>query len=331
MIGEKLGKYTILENLGTGSMGSVYKAEDPTAGRLVALKLVKAHTLYSPEKRERFLQGLLAASEARHPGICPILEIGDDNDDFFVVMPFLEGQTLDQYMSGRALPWKEAFDIAIRAGEALAAGHAAGAVHRGLKPANFWILKDGQVVVTDFGMARFTELEKGGRMTLPSKRKLEFADAIIPMAALAYMSPEQVRGSPVDYRSDIFSFGVMLYEMLTGSHPFESRNSLSRMHAILEADPALVASRGVPLPPELNLVLQRALAKAPEGRHPNMHALLVELRQVRDRGQAPEAAGLVRDASKPERSPGRFRYSIVALAAVLLVLLALYFLWKKSG
>src|SRR5438876_6709848 len=96
MIGEKLGKYTILENLGTGSMGSVYKAEDPTAGRLVALKLVKAHTLYSPEKRERFLQGLLAASEARHPGICPILEIGDDNDDFFVVMPFLEGQTLDQ-------------------------------------------------------------------------------------------------------------------------------------------------------------------------------------------------------------------------------------------
>ena len=180
-------------------------------------------------------------------------------------------------------------------------------------------------------MARFTELEKGGRMTLPSKRKLEFADAIIPMAALAYMSPEQVRGSPVDYRSDIFSFGVMLYEMLTGSHPFESRNSLSRMHAILEADPALVASRGVPLPPELNLVLQRALAKAPEGRHPNMHALLVELRQVRDRGQAPEAAGFVRDASRPERSPGRFRYSIVALAAVLLVLFALYFLWKKSG
>ena|SRR5437867_2531721 len=331
MIGEKLGKYTILENLGTGSMGSVYKAEDPTVGRLVALKLVKSRTLYSPEKRERFLQGLLAASEARHPGICPILEIGDDNDDFFVVMPFLEGQTLDQYTRGRALPWKDALDIAVRAGEALAAGHAAGAVHRGLKPANLWILKDGQVLVTDFGMARFTELGRGGRMTLPSKRKLEFADTIIPMAALAYMSPEQVRGSPVDYRSDIFSFGAMLYEMLTGAHPFESLNSLSRMHAILEGDPAPAGSRGVLLPVELNSVLQRALAKAPEARYPNMHALLVELRQVRDRGQVLEAAGPVRDSSRPEWSPVRFRYSILALAAVVLILLALYLLWKKSG
>src|SRR5438552_18701197 len=113
MIGEKLGKYTILENLGTGSMGSVYKAEDPTAGRLVALKLVKAHTLYSPEKRERFLQGLLAASEPRHPGICSILETGDDNDDFFVVMPFLEGHAHVLFMMARCLSWTEAACIGI--------------------------------------------------------------------------------------------------------------------------------------------------------------------------------------------------------------------------
>src|SRR5687768_12963060 len=242
MIGEEIGGYTILETLGTGTMGTVYKAEDLSTHRVVAVKVVRAQVLYDREKRERFLQGLLAASELRHDKICPILEIGDEDDDFYVAMPFLKGTTLKQQIDRKRLSWEQALEIALEVGEALAVGHAGGAVHRGFKPANVWLLTDGAVLLTDFNMARFTEIDR----KTSSKLKIDFADTVIPMAALAYMSPEQIRGDPVDYRTDIFSFGVVLYEMLSGHHPFESRNSLSRMSAILNENPSLVSARGRP-------------------------------------------------------------------------------------
>jgi eukaryotic-like serine/threonine-protein kinase len=242
MIGEEIGGYTILETLGTGTMGTVYKAEDLSTHRVVAVKVVRAQVLYDREKRERFLQGLLAASELRHEKICPILEIGDEDDDFYVAMPFLKGTTLKQQIDRKRLSWEQALEIALEVGEALAVGHAGGAVHRGFKPANVWLLTGGAVLVTDFSMARFTEIDR----KTSSKLKIDFADTVIPMAALAYMSPEQIRGDPVDYRTDIFSFGVVLYEMLSGHHPFESRNSLSRMSAILNENPSLVSAREGP-------------------------------------------------------------------------------------
>ncbi len=143
MIGEKVGKYTILEIVGSGSMGSVYKAEDPE-GRLVAVKVVRSQVLCSMEKRERFLQCLLVASEIRHAGICPILEIGDDHDDFFIIMPWIQGQTLEHYMERKPIPWRHALEIALSIGSALEAIHNAGAAHRGLKPANIWILHNSR-------------------------------------------------------------------------------------------------------------------------------------------------------------------------------------------
>jgi serine/threonine protein kinase len=281
MIGEKLGKYTILEIVGNGSMGTVYKAEDPE-GQPVALKLVRSHVLYSMEKRERFLQCLLVASEIQHKGICPILEIGDDNDDFFVIMPFVDGKTLERYMERKPLPWIRALDIALATGSALEAIHEAGAAHRGLKPANIWILNDRErtVLLTDCCIARFTEITRRGTGSSPDPG-IDFADTLIPLGAFAYMSPEQVRGGPVDYRTDVFSLGVVLYEMLSGRHPFEGRNSLSCISAILEAEPPPLVSKHTPAPLQLESILHKALAKNPEDRYQSMKVLLRELNSVR--------------------------------------------------
>lgn len=279
MIGEKLGKYTILETLGTGSMGAVYKAEDPE-GRIVAAKLVRSQVLYDTERRERFLQGILAASLVHHNGICPILEIGDDNDDFFVVMPYIEGKTLGQYLQHKPLPWQHALNIAIAVAEALSAAHAAGAVHRGLKPSNIWLRKDGTIVVSDCSVARFTDIARHMH-TGSAEPRVDFADTLIPLTALAYMSPEQVRGDPVDARTDIFSLGVILYEMLTGRHPFDARNSLSRMSAILQAEPPVLTSKLGIIPQELNRIVHRALAKDPPERHESMRQFLADLESLR--------------------------------------------------
>jgi serine/threonine protein kinase len=286
MIGEKLGRYTILEVVGNGNMGTVYKAEDPE-GRLVALKLVRAQVLYSMEKRERFLQCLLVASEIQHKGICPILEIGDDNDDFFVIMPFVNGKTLEQYMEKKPLPWSRSLDIALATGSALRAIHAAGAAHRGLKPANIWILNDSQqtVLLSDCCIAHFTEIAEGGRIRA-SRLGVDFADTLIPLGALAYMSPEQVRGEPVDYRTDIFSLGVVLYEMLSGRHPFEARNTLSCISAILEAAPPALTSKHADIPMQLESILRKALAKNREDRYQSMEEFLDQIHSARSSSTA---------------------------------------------
>jgi serine/threonine protein kinase len=278
MIGEKLGKYTILETLGTGNMGTVYKAEDPD-GRIVALKRVRSQVLYDVERRERFLQGILAASFVHHEGVCPILEIGDDNDDFFVVMPYLDGKTLEQHLEHKPLPWQDAVDITLAAAQALVAVHAAGAVHRGLKPSNIWLMKQGTVVVSDCAIARFTEIGRRSRTRSPGPG-VDFADTLIPLAALAYMSPEQVRGDSIDARTDIFSLGAILYEMLTGRHPFDARNSLSRMSAILEAEPPPLTSKLASIPKDLDRVVHKALAKEPSDRYGNMHDFLTQLKVI---------------------------------------------------
>jgi serine/threonine-protein kinase len=283
MIGEKLGNYTILEIVGNGSTGTVYKAEDPE-GRLVALKLVRSQVLHDMEKRERFLQCALVASEIRHSGICPILEIGDDNDDFFVIMPFIQGKTLEQYMERKPLPWLEAIDIALATGTALQTLHQAGAVHRGVKPANIWILNNHErsVMLSDCCIARFTEIARRGR-SRTSGLGVNLADTLIPLSAVAYMSPEQVRGESVDYRTDIFSFGVVLYEMLSGHHPFEARNSLSRISAILEAEPPILAAKHAAVPLQLESITRRALAKGREARYQSMNELLEELKAIREK------------------------------------------------
>lgn len=311
MIGEKLGRYTILETVGSGSMGAVYRAQDPE-GRPVAIKHVRSRVLYDPGRRERFLQGLLAASEIRHESICPVFEITDDQDDFFIVMPFLQGRTLEQALRRQPIPWQQAIDFSLAAGEALAAIHRHQAVHRGFKPANIWLLADGSIMLSDCCIGRFTEIE-----VLESdcgSRRAGSADTFIPMGALAYMSPEQIRGEEIDCRSDIFSFGAVLYEMLSGRHPFQACNSLSRMSAILEADPPPLASRIVQVYPELDFIVRKALAKEPSARYQSMPDLLADLAMIR--AHASEWPAAARPALISRRR--RFPFKLAVLSAALM-------------
>jgi eukaryotic-like serine/threonine-protein kinase len=283
MIGEKLGKYTILEAVGNGSMGTVYKAEDPE-GHLVAIKLVRSQILFNMEKRERFLQFALIASETRHKGICPIIEIADDNDDFFIITPFITGKTLEKFFGKKPLACEKALDIALEIGDALAALHKTGAAHRGLKPSNIWILSENPpaVLLSDCCIARFTDIEERGSSRI-SGLGMDFADTLIPWRAFAYMSPEQVRGDPVDCRTDIFSLGVVLYEILSGRHPFEARNSLWRISAIIDAEPLPLASKYSWYPNELEKIIRKALAKTPDARYQKIQEMLADIRSVRSR------------------------------------------------
>ncbi len=299
MIGQKLSRYTIVESIGSGSMGTVYRAEDCANGRPVAIKLVSANILYDAERRERFLQGLLVASGIQHPGLCPILDLGDQEDDFFIVSPFLEGETLEDLLRRGNLPWRQVLTLALSAGEALVSVHASGIAHRAFKPANIWLQGGDRVMLTDCCVARFTEIVSSDGMRAHGPRT-DFADTIIPMNALAYMSPEQVRGDAVDYRSDIFSFGVVLYEMLTGRHPFEARNSPSQMSAVLEADPVAPSMRKPQLPKIVDQIVMRALGKNPSSRFGSMRELLDDLAQVRIEVDAPSHGK--EDGRKEQRS-----------------------------
>lgn len=329
MIDEHIGKYRILGSLGAGSMGKVYRAEDPSTGRNVAIKVIQSTILHDPSRRERFLQGLLAVMEVKHPGICPILEIGDEGDDFFVVTPVLEGKTLADRLRQGPIPWHEALDLAVKIGEVVAAGHEGGVLHRGLKPSNIWLQTDGSLVVMDFNTARFTELENGGR-TAVSKQKVEFADTLIPMATLASMSPEQVRGGSLDHRSDIFSFGCTLYEMLTGHHPFESRSSLSRMHSILEGTPLPPSACNPELPRQLDAVLQQALAKSPHERWQSMRDFLDKIREIRATGAASHEDSILHEERAPQEAHSTAGRTIWWALVGLVVLLISYFLWLRS-
>ncbi len=313
MIGEKLDRYNLLDEVGTGSMGTVYRAEDQSTGKIVAIKVVRSKVLYDSLRRERFLQGVLFASQIRHPGICPILEIGDDDDDMFIVMPFLQGETLAQLTKRKLLPWRQTLRIGGSIAEALAAVHHAGAVHRSLKPSNVWILQNGGVVLTDCCVGRFTEMNRARDGTLAVRP--QFADTIIPMSALAYMSPEQVRGEAVDHRSDIFALGAILYEMLSERHPFEARNSLSRISAILESNPARLTSRKQILPGGLDAILRKAMDRRPEMRYRAAEEIGAALRDLLENGSSLEFTAGVRSIGREHIA----LWKLLGLSALLVI------------
>ena len=285
--GATLGPYAMLAELGRGGMGVVYTAHDPRLDRRVAIKVLPPDLTRDDTAKRRFLQEAKAASALDHPNICTIHEINETDDgQIYLVMACYEGETLKQWIERGALALDEAVDIATQVGQGLAEAHGAGIVHRDIKPANLLIAKGGVVKILDFGLAKLAGTE-GVTQTGTT------------VGTVAYMSPEQARGEEVDHRTDIWSLGVVLYEMLTGQQPFQGENLLAISNAILEQEPASLTRLRTGTSPALARVVTRSLANSRDGRYQSVADLLTELRAVKASVQAPTGATAVSQSDVP--------------------------------
>ena len=264
--GTRLGPYEVLAPLGAGGMGEVYRARDPRLGREVAVKVLPASLAADSEGLLRFEREARAASALNHPNILSVYDIGTHDGVPYVVSELLDGETLRARIANAPLPRRKAIEYASQIARGLAAAHDRHIVHRDLKPENVFVTRDGRVKILDFGLAKVTEIG------VPVEAETALADggprtaAGTVLGTVGYMSPEQVRGLDVDHRSDIFSFGVVLYEMLTGRRAFKGDSAIETMNAILKEDPAPPTDAGQPLPPALDGIVQHCLEKNPEER-----------------------------------------------------------------
>jgi serine/threonine protein kinase/Tol biopolymer transport system component/Tfp pilus assembly protein PilF len=277
MIGSDLGPYRVTGRLGAGGMGEVYSAEDTRLGRKVALKVLLAHLTSDEERLHRFQQEARAASALNHPNILTIYEIGDVRSRHFIVTELIEGETLRRHMSKAPIKIPEALDIAMQIASALSAAHAAAIVHRDIKPDNVMVRADGITKVVDFGLAKLTER----RVVTPEMPTLVNTAQGVVMGTAHYMSPEQARGLPVDARTDIWSLGVMLYEMIGGRVPFEGDTSSDVIASILDREPTTLARYAPEVPTELEWIVKKALRKDREERYQTAKELLTDLKSLK--------------------------------------------------
>jgi serine/threonine protein kinase/dienelactone hydrolase len=296
------GKYSILEEIGQGGMGIVYKAEEIKLKRCVALKFLPPHLLDLPELRERFLIEAQAAAALNHPNICVIHEIGESEDRPYIAMEYVEGQTLRDKIRRGPLKAAEAMDIAIQIASGLGEAHRKGIIHRDIKSANIMVTEKGQAKVMDFGLAKL----RGGSSLTKSQTTL---------GTVAYMSPEQAQGEDVDPRTDLWSLGVVLYEMLTGELPFKGDRDLSVIYSIVHAEAKSLKLRKPPVPEELQQVIGRALKKKRESRYGSAEEMLNDLRGYQTSLQLAESGGLnLKTLARRLRKPKVAVPTVAALA-----------------
>ena len=281
MIGRTLKNYIVEEQLGKGGMGVVYRARDTKLDRAVALKVLPPELMRNEERRRRFVQEARAASAVNHPAIASIYEIGEDDDLTFIAMEFVDGSTLRQLIVRGELDIPSAIEVGIQVADALATAHEAGIVHRDIKSDNIMVTKDGHPKILDFGLAKLLDLNKNDDPDATRADTLAMTQAGMVLGTVAYMSPEQARGLPADPRSDMFSFGVVLYESATGKVPFSGASALDTMHAIAFEQSTPITTLRAGLPYSLQRVVNRCMQKKPDDRYPTMREVAAELKTVR--------------------------------------------------
>jgi eukaryotic-like serine/threonine-protein kinase len=308
---EKVSHYRILEKLGAGGMGVVYLAEDMKLGRKVAIKILSHEYTTNKDRLHRFDQEAAAASNLNHPNILTIHEVGDDDGRHYIATEYIDGVTLRRKLAASHLEAPEILDIALQIASALQEAHAAGIVHRDIKPDNIMIRRNGYVKVLDFGLAKLTEtVDRTPLDTESPTRVLVQTDAGVVMGTSHYMSPEQARGKPVDARSDIWSLGVVIYEMVAGRTPFEGETSTDVIVAITQKEPPPLARFAPNIPAELDWIVMKALRKDRDERYQTIKELLTDLRRLKQRLEF--EAELERSAA-----PGSFSGSRSAVPAAL--------------
>ena len=316
MIGQTLDRYRIESKIGEGGMGVVYKARDTSLNRIVAIKVLPPDKVADPDRKLRFVQEAKAASALNHPNIVTVHDIRSDAGVDFIVMEYAEGRTLEQIIAAGALGIGQSLRYAVQIADALARAHEAGIVHRDLKPSNVIITGEDRVKVLDFGLAKLVDPAEGASGI--ATRTSPVTDVGMVVGTAAYMSPEQAEGRKVDARSDIFSFGAVLYEMVTGRRPFTGDSSLSVLAKILNEDPVPPSTIVTSLSPELERTILRCLRKDPARRYQTMADLKVAL----DDHATDSASGQVAQAPVV-RGARRWRWAWTALIPI--VLIAAYF------
>src|SRR5579859_1704639 len=313
MLGQTISHYSILEKLGAGGMGVVYKARDLRLDRFVAIKVLPSEHIADPERKRRFVFEARAASALNHPNIITVHDVASEDGMDYIVMEFVVGKSLDQRIGRKGLKLSEVLKYGSQIADALSAAHAAGIVHRDLKPGNIMVTESGLVKVLDFGLAK---VAASGPMAATLTTKQTEEGAIV--GTIAYMSPEQAEGKPVDVRSDIFSFGSVLYEMITGRQAFRGESKLSTLSAIIAKDPVLPSSIVPETPMELDKLILRCLRKDPDRRLQHMGDIKIALTELKEESESgrlvPGSGTLV----LPNRAPAKHRTAIGVLALAVI-------------
>src|SRR5262245_39994843 len=323
-----IAHYRLLAPLGVGGMGEVYLAEDTKLGRKVALKLLPAEFTRDAGRVRRFEQEARAASALNHPNILTIFEIGEASGGRYIVTEFIDGQTLRERLNGDRLAPPAALDIAAQIAAALTAAHEAGIVHRDIKPENVMLRCDGIVKVLDFGLAKLKPQQVGAvDSQAPTQKKI--TDPGTVMGTVGYMSPEQVRGQDADHRADIFSFGVILYEMLSGQRAFSGDSAVEVMSAILKEDPSELSETNTKISPQLEKIVRRCLEKQPERRFQSASDLgfALEALSTPSGSRLETQAALSAATENAGAASVRKRERLAWLVAAALLLVTLGFAW----